>query len=130
MESYTLPRNAVQEIITEVMLSAPDLWPIVDAELTKIDPVSSDGNCDPKLIWPDTPYHYGMGKIQEYDTWLSSLNPQERQAEVAASEQRYESHYQNVANQLVTRLEQLGRDLSALRPDPKKNQGTNSQLIY
>ena len=50
---------------------------------------------DSGLTWPAVPYTYAEGKNRAYEVWLASLEPDEREAEIAACKGRYAAHYQD-----------------------------------
>jgi len=120
---YQPPRNAV----TELFLAAPhELHDAMREELKKIDHVSYHDTHDTQLIWPRAPYHYGMGRIQRYEHWLSEQSEEDRQAEILACRIRYEAHYQHMAFLLVERMKELGHDLTPLVQERRaqKKEGT------
>lgn len=43
---------------------------------------------DKELMWPEAPYHYGMGRIREYEAWFHTLNKDEQKIEKKAALER------------------------------------------
>lgn len=77
-------------------------------------------------VWPNVPYHYGMGRIQAYERWLESLSEEEREEEIAACRARYERHYQRVADALAARMKEKGHDLDLLS---KPRKYTSAEVV-
>lgn len=112
-EVSSFPKNAVSELF----MSAPATWEkTMRAELRKIDKVSFSDCDDETVIWPNRPYHYGMGRIREYSSWFDTLNEKDQQTEIAASRIRYEIYYQTLADVLIERMKDLGYNLTPHRP--------------
>jgi hypothetical protein len=112
VSKYIYPRNAAQELSQKV----PDeLQPLLTDAWREIDKQTFGG--PESESWPDVPYHYGQGRIMEYELWRDSLGEQDQKNEIAAARIRYETYYDAMARFLVWVLAKQGHDISAyLRP--------------
>lgn len=104
MSEYVEPRNAVSELFSSV---SRDLLPVLVEECRKIRENDSDDD-----TWPDAPYHYGMGRIREYDDWLHSLSVEDQEKEIAAGHARYEEQNDRIATLLIARMKELSHDIT------------------
>jgi hypothetical protein len=98
---YIPPRNAVNELIQRV----PDELRQLLIETWKEHDKQSES-------WPDVPYHYGQGRIREYEVWRDSLSEQDQKQEIAAVRVRYEAYYDAMARSLVEVMAKQGHDIS------------------
>ena len=89
---YIPPRNAVNELIQRV----PDELRQLLTETWKEHDKQSFERTDSES-WPDVPYHYGQGRIPEYEVWRDSLSEQDQKKEIAAVRIRYEAYYDAMA---------------------------------
>jgi len=99
---YVPPRNAVNDLFAKAPFDLQKLMREQLEVVSKKNPVGT---------WPYEPYHYGMGRIMEYENWLARLSEEERKREIAACRTRYEAHYQRNADLLVERMRDLGHEL-------------------
>ena len=112
MSEYIPPRNAVNELIQRV----PDELRQLLTETWKEHDKQSFERTDSES-WPDVPYHYGQGRIPEYEVWRDSLSEQDQKKEIAAVRIRYKTYYDAMARFLVWVMAKQGHDISAyLRP--------------
>jgi hypothetical protein len=116
-EHYIPPRNAVAELLKSTPSALHDA---IVREAKKIDKVSYTDTSDDGAVWPNAPYHYGMGRIKAYEDWLARLSENERNAEIAACRNRYEAHYKTVADVLIARMKELDHDLEIPLPQPER----------
>jgi hypothetical protein len=108
VSEYILPRNAVEELIQEV----PDELRQLLRETWREHDKQSFNSTDDES-WPDVPYHYGQGRLREYEVWCDSLTEQDRNLEIFASRVRYETYYDAMAHFLVWVMAKQGLDISA-----------------
>jgi hypothetical protein len=101
-DDYIFPRDAVSDLIQKVPDELRQL--LIDAcgELNK--------QCSES--WPDVPYHYGQGRIREYEVWRDSLSEQDQKQELAAVRIRYEAYNDAMAQFLVWVMAKQGHDIS------------------
>ena len=116
---YVPPRNAV----TELFLSAPENLRSVFMEVSK-----EAEKANPAGEWPAVPYHYGMGRIQAYEEWLATLDEEELAAQIALSRETYETYYEGLASQIVSKLAERGIDLSPHIAERKAKQENDARL--
>jgi hypothetical protein len=109
VSEYIPPRNAVEQLIQKV----PDeLRPLLTETWHELEHTDSES-------WPDVPYHYGQGRIREYEVWRDSLREQDRKDENAAVRIRYETYYDAMARFLVWVMAKQGHDISAYLLPPR-----------
>jgi hypothetical protein len=106
VSEYIPPRNAVNELIQRV----PDELRQLLIETWKEHEKQSES-------WPDVPYHYGQGRIREYEVWRDSLSEQDQKQEIAAVRVRYEAYYDAMARSLVGVMAKQGHDISTYLMD-------------
>lgn len=107
VSEYIPPRNAVNELIQRV----PDKLREPLTQTWKEHDKQSFAHTDSES-WPDVPYHYGQGRIREYEIWCDSLSEQDQKNEIAASRGRYEAYYALMARGLVSVMAERGCDIS------------------
>jgi hypothetical protein len=114
VSEYIPPRNAVEQLIQKV----PDeLRPLLTETWHELDKQSFE-HTDSES-WPDVPYHYGQGRIREYEVWRDSLREQDGKDENAAVRIRYETYYDAMARFLVWVMAKQGHDISAYLLPPR-----------
>ena len=72
--------------------------------------------------WPAVPYGYWMGRIEAYEKWLASLDPDERAAEIVATRERYAHHYSELLRYAFDQRDRfILREVLAHRPKHKRD---------
>jgi hypothetical protein len=105
---HSTPWDAVAAFLNAAPNS--EVRAIMEAQLEEVEALT------PKPMWPDAPYHIGMGKIDDYDKWLSTLNEGKREQEIKESHRRYEEHSLNKASGLATRMRRLEYHIELVVP--------------